>query len=423
MRDACRIMSLPILFPIALALGCSDAQDKAPGTPPGVTLIATAALPATASDLSNLSEPIAGSDFPQNRVGSIGSGLAYTGSDDLYIALNDRGPKDGALGFFPRFQTVSLAVDGAKGTLGITLRKTTLFCDADGAKYSGLSSTFDAAALAQGRRLDPEGVRVSKTGSLFTSDEYGPWLDEWSSGGVHLRRIELPAKFAIAHPSANGADELPPKNVFGRQSNRGMEGLARSPDGTRLYGAMQSPLIQDGGLDEKNKRVGTNVRVLEIEPNSGKTREFLYCLESGKNGVNEIVAVDADTFLVLERDSNPGSEAAFKRVYKAELAGASDISKLERLPAKDLPADVVPLKKELLLDFLDPRFGLAGKNMPEKIEGLAFGPDLADGRRLLMVSIDNDFLPEVANTFWAFAIDRTLLGNYQPAAMDVPWKP
>ena len=83
MGDACRTMSLPILFPIALALGCSDAQDKAPGTTAGVTLIATAALPANASDLSNLSEPIAGSDFPQNRVGSIGSGLAYTGSGDL----------------------------------------------------------------------------------------------------------------------------------------------------------------------------------------------------------------------------------------------------------------------------------------------------------------------------------------------------
>ena len=83
-------MSLSILFPIALALGCSDAQDKAPSSPAGVSLIATAALPADASDLSKLSEPIQGSDFPQNRVGSIGSGLAYTGSGDFYLALKDR---------------------------------------------------------------------------------------------------------------------------------------------------------------------------------------------------------------------------------------------------------------------------------------------------------------------------------------------
>ena len=34
---------------------------------------------------------------------------------------------------------------------------------------------------------------------------------------------------------------------------------------------------------------------------------------------------------------------------------------------------------------------MVGADFPEKIEGLAFGPDLPDGRHLLLVTNDNDF--------------------------------
>ncbi|MBS0641298.1 MAG: PEP-CTERM sorting domain-containing protein, partial [Proteobacteria bacterium] len=51
----------------------------------------------------------------------------------------------------------------------------------------------------------------------------------------------------------------------------------------------------------------------------------------------------------------------------------------------------------------DPSFGLAGDAFPEKIEGLAFGPDLADGRHILFVTSDNDFLDTPTHVY-AFAI-------------------
>jgi hypothetical protein len=43
--------------------------------------------------------------------------------------------------------------------------------------------------------------------------------------------------------------------------------------------------------------------------------------------------------------------------------------------------------------------------MPEKIEGLSFGPALADGRRTLLVSTDNDLIPENPTLVWVFAQD------------------
>ena len=42
--------------------------------------------------------------------------------------------------------------------------------------------------------------------------------------------------------------------------------LAITPDGSKLYGFMQSPLIQDGALDKDNKRIGRNIRILEVTP-------------------------------------------------------------------------------------------------------------------------------------------------------------
>jgi len=58
----------------------------------------------------------------------------------------------------------------------------------------------------------------------------------------------FPAKFAIANGSADPNEELL-GNSSGHQANRGMEGLAISPDGTTLFGIMQNALLQDHGLN------------------------------------------------------------------------------------------------------------------------------------------------------------------------------
>ncbi|HEY3967802.1 MAG TPA: esterase-like activity of phytase family protein, partial [Planctomycetaceae bacterium] len=154
------------------------------------------------------------------------------------------------------------------------------------------------------------------------------------------------------------------------------------------------------------KRIGTNTRIIEFDLMQGTTREFLYPLDESTHGVSEILAINDHEFLVLERDGKPGVEAAAKQIYKIDLAGASDISGHETLPPKKIPADVVTVRKSPFLNLLDPKFGLAGADFPEKIEGLTFGPDLPDGRRLLIVAIDNDFVAAKPILLHAFAIDR-----------------
>ena len=85
--------------------------------------------------------------------------------------------------------------------------------------------------------------------------------------GQRTRAYTLPAKFAVTNVSSVGNTEIS-GNTSGRVANKGMEGIAITPDGRTLVGAMQSPLIQDGG-DVK----GGIVRLVAIDVGSGATRD------------------------------------------------------------------------------------------------------------------------------------------------------
>lgn len=374
-----------------------------------VTLLGVGALPGETSDLSGLTAKQT-DGTPQNRLGGHGSAIAYSGQGTEYVLASDRGPKDGQSDFLCRYHRMDIRVTpGAKHVVALKLTATTLLANESGKHFVGTLDALHGPNL----RLDPEGVRVGRSGSVFISDEYGPVIYEFDAKGKSVRSVPVPAHFR-GKPGKTPADELPPKNTTGRQPNRGMEGLAISPDGSKLIGILQSPLIQDGALDKENVRVGLNCRILEVEIASGKSREFVYPLDAGTNGVSEILAINDREFLVLERDSKAGKDAAFKKVFRIDVSGATDVSAVASLPTAKLPVTIQPVKKAAFLDLLDKRHGIAGENCPEKFEGLAFGPDLADGRRLLLVTADNDFIAEQPFRVYAFAIDKADLSGYAP---------
>lgn len=388
---------------LALLLGACATAARA-----DVTLIGVATAPGDARDLSGLKGKTK-DGTPHDRLGGHGSAVAYTGKGDEYVLVSDRGPVDGASDFLCRAHRFRIRVSpGAKEPVSLTLLATTLLTDEKDQPFTGALDAFEHKQPEKNRRFDPEGARVGRDGSLYTTDEYGPTVYRFDPKGKRTDWFHVPGHYRPAKPGKTPADELPPKNAAGRQPNRGMEGLAISPDGTKLFGIMQSPLIQDGGLNEKNERVGLNCRVLEIDIATKKTREFVYRLDAPANGVSEIVAVSATEFLVLERDGLGGTDAKCKKLFHIDLTGATDVS-----GAAVLPKDAAPAKKKLFLDLLDKRHGIAGKDCPEKFEGLAFGPDLPDGRRLLLVTADNDFIAEKPFRLYAFAVDPSELPNYQ----------
>ncbi len=405
--------------------------------------------------------------IPGNRLGGMGSGLAYLGGD-FFIALPDRGPNakpyasclDDTASYINRFHTLhmSLAPSDPGASLPFTLTPmlvaTTLLSSRtplvygagcggvgsgvpalnaiDGTNYfTGRSDNFApgrSSTNPRDARFDTEGVRVSNDRRVvFISDEYGPYVYEFERlTGQRTRVFTLPAKFAISNLSAMGADEIS-GNTSGRVANKGMEGLAITPNGKTLVGVMQSPLLQDGGTD-----TGQNIRIVAIDIETGDTKEYAYHLDSVKTTVSEILAINNHEFLLDERDSKgfadtATSVAVIKKLYKIDLRGAAEVSHISG--NTNLAAKAVP--KELFLDIVSAlnASGIASFDIPAKLEGIAFGQDVSVGgatKHTLYVANDNDYTAVVPNVnypsgsaenpnrFFVFAFDDTDLPEFVP---------
>ncbi|HSE24845.1 MAG TPA: esterase-like activity of phytase family protein [Pyrinomonadaceae bacterium] len=393
---------------------------------PGITLIGKGVISGSALDSSGLTGNICQESAPTNCVpkaifGGFGSDITYTGHDNVFIAAPDRGPFDGLtdVPYIDRFYFLHITTDTEAPFPNIhtALLDTRFFKNETNQTFVGAAGDFDL-------RLDPEGIRVGSTGTFYISDEYGPYLFEFNRQGQLIRRLEVPSKFAIANPSSNPNTEL--ANTSGRQGNRGMEGLAISPDGRYLFGIMQNALLQDHGLTPgTTDRLGLNNRILKIDTVTGETKEYVYVLDAINRGqgVCEILAINDHEFLVVERDNrsnlqSPPQAPTRKTIYKIDLTGATDISGMASLPAGALPAGVTPASKSLFINLLDADLNLTA-TIPEKIEGLAWGPDLEVGRHVLYVISDNDLNPALATQIYAFAIDASLI-DYEPQWLPGP---
>ena len=241
--------------------------------------------------------------------------------------------------------------------------------------FTGRSDNFGpgGSSVTTNARFDPESVRVSNDGkTVFISDEYGPYVREFNRAtGQLIKTFTLPGNLSVASQSPQGAVETG-ANTSGRTNNKGMEGLAITPDGKTLVGIMQAPLIQDSRhSDPANK----TVRIVTIDIASGDTKEYAYNLTSG-SGVSDIVALNDHQFLVDERDGHgraDGSDSVAKQLFIIDTNGATDLTDLSEAALKDA---AIP-KSGPFLDIVA-ALGAAGippSEVPAKIEGLAFGPD------------------------------------------------
>lgn len=383
--------------------------SKVPASKQTIALLGVGSIDGTTKDLSGLTQELIpaagitcdeiplGRTFHDDMFGGI-SAITWTGEGNTYWMLPDRGPLDGAVNWTCRIQKVEIDVDPeATSPVSIKLVDTVILKNRNGLPFTGLASGS--------RHLDPEGIRVGRNGNLFISDEYGPHLIEFTVDGKFVRELPVAARFL---PSQSSTTENPLGS--GRQTNRGMEGLALSNDQNRLVGLMQSPLLQDSFRPTPaDWPTGINCRMPIMKKSGECVCEHIYQLDNPTNKLNEILNCDKEQFLVIERDGKAGDAAAFKKLMLISTKQASDSRGIKRLPHFQTPTGISPVCKEVLIDLLDPRWQLAGTAMPEKIEGLAFGPDLDADHRLLLVASDNDFVPEHKTLVYAFAIPKSRL--------------
>jgi len=170
--------------------------------------------------------------------------------------------------------------------------------------------------------LDGEGLVALKDGSFWVSDEYGPHIVHFDEKGVEIERIN-------AFKGDNRTQINLPAVFQHRRANRGMEGLAITPDESTLVGIMQSSMKNP----DKAAQKGNLTRIVTVNLATGKTEQYLYRQEKAENANSEIAALTTEQYLVIERDgsfllggpkkANPNAQ---KQVYRIDLSTGTPLS-------------------------------------------------------------------------------------------------
>ncbi|MEO1011361.1 MAG: esterase-like activity of phytase family protein [Bacteroidota bacterium] len=337
------------------------------------------------------------------RNGGFGSAAtAHPSNKGEFYAITDRGPNTDFLDgkkfpvseYTPRIGRFAVTEDAE-----VVLLEEILLKDPYGNPISGIPNPEGKGATGEipydiaGNQIpfddfgmDAEGLVALKDGTFWVSDEYGPHMVHYAADGRELERIS-----PIGVNEGNGGRKIPAVYAK-RRANRGMEGLAVTPDERVLVGIMQSTMHNPESIRADITRIVT------LDLYSGKTQQFLYRQENVNLSNSEIVALSNTKFLVVERDGNfAGSQAAQKQIYQIDLSGATDISTDD--PADELgllvngstieqstweeleAAGIVPVQKKLVADLV------ALNGYPhDKLEGIW----LIDGNTIGCIN-DDDF--------------------------------
>ena len=277
--------------------------------------------------------------------------------------------------------------------------------------------TMFALAMSPGdEKPDHEGVALLPDGTFAVSAEgttrvprQPPSVNIYGRKGDFVRRLPIPDKFV---PEPTGQE------TRGARGNAGFESLTLTPDGKRLFTAVETALTQDG--ESATFEGGARARILEFNARHGSyepAREFAYDIEpivatdfkakSAFNGLVDMTALSGTTLLTLERafvedGQDQSHNVATIRIFKIDLSAATNMAALDSIKGH---SEIVPVKKTLLLD-LATVAGLSPALTPhlDNFEGMTFGPRLPDGRATLLLVSDDNFSTTQRTWFLMFAI-------------------
>jgi hypothetical protein len=360
---------------VLLVAACGEGQP-AP-SPPSFSYLGQVAVPR-------------GYLFDDTTVGGL-SAISYDpGRQVYYVISDDRSAKNPA-----RFYSVRITFPDNK--LGaVEWVATTPLLDLGGKPFAPLSPNAMPPVIPP----DPEGIAFderrqqlywSSEGERITTDTphpllLDPWVRVAGLNGDYRGEFVLPSMLNVSADST------------GPRQNHGLEGLTLSPSGTSLWAGMEAPGYNDG--EPPTSEHGALTRVTRIDVDTGTaTVQYAYPLDSvsagprGDNGLSDLVALDDENFLVVERGFGTHAVA---RIYRASIAGADNV--LGR-PSLNAPAPKT-MTKTLVADLSKlPEIGHL-----DNIEGITLGPKLSDGRQSVVLVTDDNFSPTQVTQFYAFAL-------------------
>ena len=327
--------------------------------------------------------------FPTNfftlggQVGGL-SGITYDADSDVFYTISD--DRSDA-----RFYTATIDLsDGTLDNGDVTFRDVTKLTDENGDPFADGS-------------IDPEGIALTDRNTLFIASEgdanqvIPPFVNEFTLDGQQIKELPVDNKYT---PN--------PNQFTGIRNNLAFESTTVSPDNGSVYTGLENALYQDGpaaALDEFSPS-----RIREWDARTGEdVAEYVYVTdqiteqsdppgEFATNGLVELLSIDNHgTLLTLERSFASGVGNNI-RLYEAVTSAAEDVNEVFSLQNEEIENIV---QKDLVLDLED--LGID----PDNVEGMTWGPDLADGRKSLIMVSDNNFNDSQITQFLGFAVDVT----------------
>jgi hypothetical protein len=309
------------------------------------------------------------------------SGFAYDERRGVFYALSDDQVN-------MRFYTLRIGV--SSGAPAVEILAVTPLRDAAGQPFASSSA-------------DPEGLALTKDDTLVLTSEgfatrlIDPWVREFGLDGRQQGELPVPDAF---DPNAGG--------TRGVRQNLGFESAATAPNGRFLFTGTEAALAQDG--PPATVAAGSPARILRYNlQRRALDRQYVYwtdpiaeppvpATQFAVNGLVELLPLNNQFLLAMERSFSVGAPDTGNtiKLYGVALPGADDVNGFDSLAT--LLGGLQPAAKTLLLD-------LDALGIPlDNVEAMAFGPDLPDGRRSLILVSDNNFAPAQFTQFLLFAV-------------------
>ena len=317
--------------------------------------------------------------FQNTKVGGL-SGIDYDAKNDLYYLISD----DRSVFSDSRFYTAKIRLLENKAER-IDFQSVSTLKNEGGKVFGNWNTTPNTSA-------DPEDIRFnSKTNTLVWSNEgarvitadkeilQNPSLNFMDLKGDYMENITLPENLKMQ------------KLEKGPRNNGTLEGITFDKKYKNIYTNIEEPLFEDG--NQANTSKGGLIRLYQFNTKTKKnTAQYGYQLEPiarepnpkgtfAVNGVSAIQYYGKNQLLVVERSYSTGTQACTVKVFLCDLKKATNVKNHPSLQNQKLEL----VSKKLMLNMDD--LGIFIDN----IEGITFGPKLANGNPSIIFISDNNF--------------------------------
>ncbi|MEY0231573.1 esterase-like activity of phytase family protein [Providencia manganoxydans] len=210
-----------------------------------------------------------------------------------------------------------------------------------------------------GSDFDPESFQFAD-GALWVGEEFGPYLIKMDLNGKVLALFEtqVDGKKVVSpdHYQVTTPGKPTDKVSFQVNRSKGFEGMASSPDGSKLYPMLEGALWNEEKQDYENVDGKRAARILEFDVKNQQWtgRSWLYVFEDNQNAIGDFNMIDDSHGLIIERDNGEGTAdkacaeggtdttncfsnlAKFKRVYRIEFSDKNQGAPVDKQAYIDL---------------------------------------------------------------------------------------